>query len=561
MTEDKVTEPTTMEENFAEMFEASMANVAEVKKGELVRCVVIETSEQGVVVDVGAKNECVIPAQEFEALGEALPKSGDEIEALVTSTAGQVRLSVLEGRRQQLWQDIEVLFEQGGTLQAKAVSEVKGGFRVDLNGLQAFMPRSESDVSSHVNFELLASEPFEVAIIECNRRQNNVVVSRKKPLEAKVDELKQAFFNQTHVGDKVTGKIKRIADFGAFVDLGGVDALLHVSDVAWRRIEHPSEMLTIGQTVTAEVIKLNPETGKVSVSMKLLQEDPWANAADTYEAGMRVTGTVRKLLDFGAVVELEPGVEGLIHRSEMSWTRKDIRPADVLAEGDVVDATVLEMSEADRRIRLSLRDVMENPWETWLSEHPIGSKIQGKIKTITDFGFFVRLTDELDGLVHIGNLSWTEDGDEVIKNYEKNQEVECLVLGVDIDKQRISLGIKQLESDPFDVFLEGARPGTPVKGKVVSVHSGAVMVEVADGVEARLAKRELPREHEDLKVGDEVEAKVINANKKRRQVELSVKQHLHDEERNAVQQYASQMQDEAAPSALALQLQKLLEKK
>jgi len=358
------------------------------------------------------------------------------------------------------------------------------------------------------------------------------------------------------VNQKVTGKVKRLSDFGAFIDLGGVDALLHVSDVAWRRIEHPSEMLHVGQVVHAQVIKLNEEKGKVSISMKALQEDPWGNVAATYEAGMRVTGTVRKILDFGAVIELEPGVEGLIHRSEMSWTRHDIRPAEVLTEGDVVDVTVLEMSEGERRIRLSLKDVIDNPWESWLSEHPVGSKIKGEIKNMTEFGFFVQLTDELDGLVHIGNISWSESGDEAIKHFEKNQEVECLVLGVDIAKQRVSLGIKQLENDPFDVFLEGVRLGASVKGKVVSVQSGALMVEVAEGVEARLAKRELPREQDEPKVGDEIEAKVINANKKRRQVELSVKQLQHDEERNAVKQYASQLKQEEAPSALAIELQK-----
>jgi len=393
-------------------------------------------------------------------------------------------------------------------------------------------------------------------VLESNRRQNNIVVSRKKPLLVNLQELRHAFFEKTKVNQKVTGKVKRLSDFGAFIDLGGVDALLHVSDVAWRRIEHPSEMLHVGQVVHAQVIKLNEEKGKVSISMKALQEDPWGNVAATYEAGMRVTGTVRKILDFGAVIELEPGVEGLIHRSEMSWTRHDIRPAEVLTEGDVVDVTVLEMSEGERRIRLSLKDVIDNPWESWLSEHPVGSKIKGEIKNMTEFGFFVQLTDELDGLVHIGNISWSESGDEAIKHFEKNQEVECLVLGVDIAKQRVSLGIKQLENDPFDVFLEGVRLGASVKGKVVSVQSGALMVEVAEGVEARLAKRELPREQDEPKVGDEIEAKVINANKKRRQVELSVKQLQHDEERNAVKQYASQLKQEEAPSALAIELQK-----
>ncbi|OIO70956.1 MAG: 30S ribosomal protein S1 [Zetaproteobacteria bacterium CG_4_9_14_3_um_filter_49_83] len=556
MTMEHVNEAAAAEENFAEMFEASLANQSQMKKGESVRCVVVAVGEQDVVVDVGTKNECLIPTLEFKTAHQDLPSIGDEVEALVVSTDGQIRLSVLEGRRLQLWQDIEEAQASELILQATVTGEVKGGYKVDLNGLGAFMPRSEADVSSHVSYELLASEPFDVVVLESNRRQNNIVVSRKKPLLVNLQELRHAFFEKTKVNQKVTGKVKRLSDFGAFIDLGGVDALLHVSDVAWRRIEHPSEMLHVGQVVHAQVIKLNEEKGKVSISMKALQEDPWGNVAATYEAGMRVTGTVRKILDFGAVIELEPGVEGLIHRSEMSWTRHDIRPAEVLTEGDVVDVTVLEMSEGERRIRLSLKDVIDNPWESWLSEHPVGSKIKGEIKNMTEFGFFVQLTDELDGLVHIGNISWSESGDEAIKHFEKNQEVECLVLGVDIAKQRVSLGIKQLENDPFDVFLEGVRLGASVKGKVVSVQSGALMVEVAEGVEARLAKRELPREQDEPKVGDEIEAKVINANKKRRQVELSVKQLQHDEERNAVKQYASQLKQEEAPSALAIELQK-----
>ena len=556
MTMEHVNEAAAAEENFAEMFEASLANQSQMKKGESVRCVVVAVGEQDVVVDVGTKNECLIPTLEFKTAHQDLPSIGDEVEALVVSTDGQIRLSVLEGRRLQLWQDIEEAQASELILQATVTGEVKGGYKVDLNGLGAFMPRSEADVSSHVSYELLASEPFDVVVLESNRRQNNIVVSRKKPLLVNLQELRHAFFEKTKVNQKVTGKVKRLSDFGAFIDLGGVDALLHVSDVAWRRIEHPSEMLHVRQVVHAQVIKLNEEKGKVSISMKALQEDPWGNVAATYEAGMRVTGTVRKILDFGAVIELEPGVEGLIHRSEMSWTRHDIRPAEVLTEGDVVDVTVLEMSEGERRIRLSLKDVIDNPWESWLSEHPVGSKIKGEIKNMTEFGFFVQLTDELDGLVHIGNISWSESGDEAIKHFEKNQEVECLVLGVDIAKQRVSLGIKQLENDPFDVFLEGVRLGASVKGKVVSVQSGALMVEVAEGVEARLAKRELPREQDEPKVGDEIEAKVINANKKRRQVELSVKQLQHDEERNAVKQYASQLKQEEAPSALAIELQK-----
>jgi small subunit ribosomal protein S1 len=332
--------------------------------------------------------------------------------------------------------------------------------------------------------------------------------------------------------------------------------------MAWRRIEHPSEMLSIGQAVSAEVLKLNTETGKVSISMKSLQEDPWMSAASTYEAGMRLTGTVRKLLDFGAVVELEPGIEGMIHRSELSWTRKDVKPTEVLSEGDVVDVAVLAIEPEDRRIRLSLKEVSDNPWQAWLADHPVGSKISGKIKNVTDFGFFVGLTGDLDGLVHIGNISWEKEGDDAIKDYSKSQEVEVVVLGVDIERQRISLGIKQLSDDPFEVFLSGVKRGGVVKGRVVEMNSGAAMIELADGVQARLGLREVPRDHDALKAGDEVEAKVIEINRKRRQVDLSIRQLLHDEERQAMRSYRQELNNEQAPSALALELQrKLLDKK
>jgi small subunit ribosomal protein S1 len=469
---------------------------------------------------------------------------------------------VLEGRRQELWQKVDAAVEAGETIEATILKEVKGGYRVDLGGLSGFMPRSETDMDTRISAEQLVGQTCQVAIIEATHRPENIVVSRKKPMAKAHEEQQAKFFSTASIGKKVTGEVKRLADFGAFVDIGGVDALLHVSDIAWRRIDHPSEMLSLGQKVLAEITKLNAKTGKISISMKSLQEDPWVPASSTYEAGMRLTGTVRKLLDFGAVVELEPGIEGMIHRSELSWARKDVKPTEVLSEGDVVDVAVLAVEPEDRRIRLSLKEVSENPWQAWLAEHPVGSKLTGKIKNVTDFGFFVGLTSDLDGLVHIGNLSWEVDGDEAIKEYKKSQEVETVVLGVDIDRQRISLGVKQLSTDPFELFLSGVSRGGLVKGKIVETGSGAAMVELADGVQARLAMREVPREHDALKVGDEIEAKVIDVNRKRRQVDLSISQFLRDEEREAVRNYAKEVKNDEAPSALALELQrKILGKK
>ena len=561
---DAATPEVAEEESFKKLFEASLKEAPALKRGENIKCVVVSVNDDVVTLDVGTKNEGTIHVTEFATIGKPLPTVGDEIEALVISAGGRegVRLSVLEGRRQELWQKVDTAVEAGETLEATVLKEVKGGFRVDLGGLSAFMPRSEADVDARIAADQLVGKACQVAIIEATHKPENIVVSRKQPMMKDLDEKRAVLFAKIAVGDKVSGEVKRLTDFGAFVDIGGADALLHVSDMAWRRIDNPAEMLSVGQKISAEIIKLNAETGKLSISMKSLQKDPWVTAASTYEAGMRLTGTVRKLLDFGAVVELEPGVEGMIHRSEMSWTRKDVKPTEVLSEGDVVDVAVLAVEPKDRRIRLSLKEVSENPWQAWLAENPIGSKITGKIKNITDFGFFVGLTADLDGLVHLGNISWEKDGAEAISDYKKSQEVEAVILGVDVERQRISLGIKQLSSDPFELFLDGVKRGGIVKGKVVEINAGAAMVELADGVQARLALREVPRENDALKVGDEVEAKVIDSNRKRRQVEISVRQLLRDEERDAMKNYAQDVKNDATPSALALELQrKILGKK
>ncbi len=551
---------TEEEESFKKLFEASLKEQPVVRRGETIRGVVVSISDDAVTVDVGAKAEGVIKAAEFEAAGLPLPKVGDEVEALVQSVgdAAGIQLSVLAARQQEAWAEVEAALASGDTLEAVISREVKGGFRVNLNGLEAFMPRSEADTDMRFDAAALLGQRCRVAVLEATRKPQNIVVSRRRPLAVEQQARREAFFASTSVGDRVSGTVKRLTSFGAFVDVGGVDALLHVSDISWQRLNDPSEMLSVGQNITAEVTKLNPETGKVSISMKALQSDPWEKVASTYEPGMRLTGTVRRLLDFGAVVELEPGIEGMIHRSELSWTKRDIRPAEVLSEGDVVDVAVLEVDAEARRIRLSLKSVTENPWQVWLSEHPVGSRVRGRIKNITDFGFFVPVADGLDGLVHLENLSWERKGAEVLKEYQKGQEVEAVVLGVDVEKQRISLGIKQLTDDPFEVFLAGVRRGQAVNGTIAELRPSGAIVELAEGVQAFLPMREVPREYGELNVGDSVEAKITDINRKRRQVELSVRQHLRDEERNAVRNYAKQAAKDDTPSALALELQRKL---
>jgi len=547
------------EESFKKLFEESLKEQPVVRRGEMIRGMVVSCTDDAVTIDVGAKAEGTIPASEFTEAGLDIPNVGDEIDALVQSVGGSagVRLSVLAAKQREVWAKIEAAIESGDTVEAVVTGEIKGGYRVSLAGLNAFMPRSEADADIHVAADQIVGHACQVAVLEARRKPENIVVSRRKPMSVEMDAKRDAFFVSAAVGDKISGQIKRMTNFGAFVDLGGVDALLHVSDISWRRIGHPSEMVKVGQTVSVEIIKLNTETGKVSVSMKSLQSDPWEKVSMTYEPGMRLTGSVRRLLDFGAVVELEPGIEGMIHRSELSWTKRDVKPAQVLSEGDVVDVAVLEVDAEARRIRLSLKAVGENPWQGWLSDHPVGSKVTGKIKNITEFGFFVPVAEGLDGLVHLENLSWEKQGAEALKDYTKGQEVEAVVLGVDVDKQRISLGIKQLSDDPFEVFIAGVKRGQSINATVVEMKPAGAVVELADGVEAFLPSREVPREHEELKAGSKIEAKITEVDRKRRQVELSIRQHLRDEERNAVRNYAKQSKGDT-PSALALELKRKL---
>lgn len=552
------------EESFEKLFEASLQEQPEVRRGEMVGGKVINIQGDLVIVDVGAKAEATIPAEEFGRAGLPLPSPGDKIEALVQSVgrSGEIRLSVFEGVRREAWKAVEQALSDETPIDAEVIRTCKGGYRVSIGALEAFMPRSEADPNPRLGASEIVGKPCKVVVLEARRKPENIVVSRKRPLEAEREAMRKAFFAKASLGDKVTGVVRRLTDFGAFVDVSGVDALLHVSELSWRRIEDPSEVLSEGQTITAEIIKLNPETGKVSLSMKTLQPDPWEKAAQVYEPGMRLTGTVRKLLDFGAVVELEPGIEGLIHRSEMSWTRKDVKPSQVLTEGDVVDVAVLEVDAESRRLRLSLKAVTENPWQQWLAQHPVGSHVTGKIRNITEFGFFVAVSKELDGLVHVDNLSWDRPGQEVLAEYRKGQEVECVVLGVDVERQRISLGIKQLDQDPFELFLAEVKRGASVTGEVIEMTPRGAMVKLAEGVHAHLSMREVPREHEEIKVGSQIEAKVIDVQRKRRLVELSIRQHLRDEERNAVRQYSQKVKEDKTPSALALELQrKLLNKK
>jgi len=546
-------------ESFADLFESSLKEKPVVRRGQVVIGTVVAKDAEHAIIDVGFKAEGMVPLAEL--LSEESPEGsaiGDKIEVMVVSSggAGGIRLSVSEARRRVGWQKLREAEEAGQPIRVKVVAEVKGGYRIAFEGLNGFMPRSEADTDPRHHAELLLGKEIDVEILRVDRKQENVVVSRKNLLQGELDEKRQAFFSRANIGDRVSGTVRRLTDFGAFVDVDGIDTLLHVSDISWRHLRHPSELLSVGQNVTAEIIRLNAEKAKVSLSMRALQNDPWQDVEEKYEEGMRVTGTVRRLLDYGAMIELEPGVEGMIHRSELNWLRPDIKPSEVLTEGEVVDVAVLEIKPDKRRIALSLKAVSDNPWQSWLSKHPAGTRVTGKIRNITDFGLFVGQEDGMDGLVHIGNLSWVDSGKDLLADYKVGQEVECVVLGVDVERQRISLGIKQLDEDPFEVFLSGAGRGARISGKVTAVDKGAARIEVAPGIEAILPLREVPREQE-LKEGEDVEAKIIEVDRRKRQVALSVRQLLRDEERDAIRAYANgTTQSEPAPSALAIELQR-----
>ncbi|MFQ5355251.1 MAG: S1 RNA-binding domain-containing protein [Mariprofundaceae bacterium] len=548
------------EDSFRDLFEASLDDEPAVSPGNIVRGIVVGRDGESLIVDVGAKAEGLVPLAEFSEAGmPAVPEVGDELGVLISASGrGGIKLSAREALKKEARAAVQQAQQSGSTLEGEILAEIKGGYRVNLGGTIAFLPRSEADLDSrHLSSELLGSKS-EMLILSADFQKDNIVVSRRQPQQLLLDEKRKAFFARASVGERVDGVVKRLADFGAFVEVDGVDALLHVSDITWRRLRHPDEVLTVGQKITAEIVKLDPEKGKFSLSMRVLQPDPWKGVIGKYEVGMRLTGTVRRLLDFGAMVELEPGVEGMIHRSEISWTNKEIKPIEALSEGDVVDVAVLEILPEKRRIGLSLKAVKDNPWKSWLSKHPAGTRIDGTVRNITEFGLFVSLSDELDGLVHIGNLSWDRLGNEVLAEFQKGQVVTCVVLGGDIERQRISLGIKQLTTDPFDLFLKEAGRGARVHGTVVELKSNEATLELAKGIRAVLPLREVPRDHEEIKPGAKLEAKIIEVNRTRRQVTLSIKQMQRDEEQEAIRSYSQVVKEEGSSlSALALGLMDL----
>ena len=518
-------------ENFAQLLEEYSA-VQEMNQGEVITAEVVAIEDKFVVVNAGLKSESLIDINEFKnAQGELEVKVGDFVTVTIESVEngfGETKLSREKAKRAADWITLEETMENGDILSGVINGKVKGGLTVMISSIRAFLPGSLVDVRPVKDTSHFEGKEIEFKVIKLDKKRNNVVVSRRAVLEATLGEERKALLDNLQEGSVVKGIVKNITDYGAFVDLGGIDGLLHITDLAWRRVKHPSEVLEVGQEVEAKVLKFDQDKQRVSLGMKQLGEDPWSGLARRYPQSTRLFGKVSNLTDYGAFVEIEQGIEGLVHISEMDWTNKNVHPSKVVQLGDEVEVMILEIDEDRRRISLGMKQCQANPWEDFAANYNKGDKITGAVKSITDFGVFIGLPGNIDGLVHLSDLSWTETGEEAVRKYKKGEEVEAVVLAIDMDKERISLGIKQLEGDPFGNFISVNDKGSLVKGTVKSVEAKGAVIALADEVEAYLPASEFAADRvEDLttklNVGDAVEAVVVTVDRKNRSIKLSVK--------------------------------------
>lgn len=546
-----------MTESFAQLFEESLKG-QETRLGSIVKGTVVAIQKGYVLVDAGLKSESAIPAEEFfNAQGELEVQVGDVVDVALDAVEdgfGETKLSREKAKRNESWAALEKAFEEQATVVGFVNGKVKGGFTVELNGVRAFLPGSLVDTRPVRDSLNLEGQTLELKVIKLDQKRNNVVVSRRAVIETTSSADREEVLANLVEGSEVKGTVKNLTDYGAFVDLGGVDGLLHITDMAWKRVKHPSEVVAVGQEVTVKVLKFDKEKTRVSLGLKQLGQDPWAAIAQNHPVNSKLSGKVTNLTDYGCFVEILDGVEGLVHVSEMDWTNKNIHPSKVVNVGDVVEVMVLEVDEERRRISLGLKQCKPNPWEHFAETHNKNDKVKGKIKSITDFGIFIGLEGGIDGLVHLSDISWNVTGEEAVRNYKKGDEVEAVVLQVDAVKERISLGIKQLESDPFTNFVEGTKKGAIVKGKAVEIDTKGVKVELADGVEGYVRAAEATRDRvEDIttviSVGDEIDAKYTGVDRKARIVNLSIRAKDEAEESAALAQVNKQ--EEAIPSAMA----------
>ena len=531
-----------MTESFAALFEESESTL-NIDKGAVIKGIVVSIDSDWVTVDTGLKSEGVVDRAEFlNEQRELEVQVGDEVDVVVEALdngMGQTVLSREKAKRAETWTKLEKIFEDGEIVTGVISGKVKGGFTVDIGPVRAFLPGSLVDTRPIRDTTHLEGKELEFKVIKLDAKRNNVVVSRRAVMEAESSADREALLAQLEEGQTVTGTIKNLTDYGAFVDLGGIDGLLHITDMAWKRIKHPSEVVEVGQEVTVKVLKFDKERNRVSLGLKQLGEDPWLAIMNRYPKGSIVKARVTNLTDYGCFAEIAEGVEGLVHVSEMDHTNKNIHPSKVVQIGDEVDVMVLEVDEERRRISLGIKQTRANPWEEFAKAHEKGEKVSGTIKSITDFGIFIGLNGGIDGLVHLSDISWNEQGEEAIRRYKKGDTVEAVILSVDAEGNRISLGIKQLNSDPFNDFLAANERGALVKGTVTAVDARGATVKLADEVEATLKASEINRDRvEDatkfLEVGQEVEAKIINVDRKSRSINLSIKAKDEAEEKEAV---------------------------
>ncbi|WP_332712978.1 30S ribosomal protein S1 [Pelagibacterium mangrovi] len=542
---------TASAEDFEHLLMESFQDIDPVE-GTVVKGTVVAIEKDLAIIDVGLKTEGRVPLKEFGAAGrDGTIDVGSEVEVYVDrveNAMGEAVLSREKARREESWVRLEALYEKNEKVEGQIFNQVKGGFTVDLDGAVAFLPRSQVDIRPIRDIAPLMNVPQPFQILKMDKRRGNIVVSRRAILEESRAEQRSEIVQQLEEGQVVEGVVKNITDYGAFVDLGGIDGLLHVTDIAWRRVNHPNEVLSIGETIKVQIIRVNQESHRISLGMKQLQADPWEGIAAKYPVNAKFTGRVTNITDYGAFVELEPGIEGLIHVSEMSWTKKNVHPGKIVSTSQEVEVVVLEVDPEKRRISLGLKQTLANPWESFADRFPVGSEIEGEVKNKTEFGLFIGLDGDVDGMVHLSDLDWNRPGEEALEDYNRGDIVKAKVLDVDIEKERISLGIKQLGTDSFEAAASGSdglRKGAIVTSEVTAITDGGIEVRVADtDLTAFIRRSDLSRDREDQRperfaVGEKVDARITQFDKKTRRIGLSIKALEIAEEKEAVAQYGS----------------------
>ena len=547
-----------MSENFAQLFEESIKNL-EMRPGEIVKGEVVRIDDKFVLVDAGLKSEAFIPVEQFKKEdGTLTVVVGDTVDVAleaVEDSHGETRLSRERARRIEVWQRLEKACEDHENVIGIITGKVKGGFTVELDGIKAFLPGSLVDVRPLRDTAFLEGKDLDFRVIKIDAKRNNVVVSRRAVIEAESSAERDALLESLGEGAVIKGIVKNLTDYGAFIDLGGIDGLLHITDMSWKRIRHPSEMIAVGDEVDVKVLKFDKEKGRVSLGLKQLGDDPWDNLIGKFPEGKRVRGEVTNVADYGCFVQLDDGIEGLVHVSEMDWTNKNINPHKIVSLGQEVDVIVLEVDEERRRISLGLKQCTDNPWQTFAATHQKGAKVKGVIKSITDFGVFIGLDGSIDGLIHLSDLSWDQSGEEAVHNFNKGDTVEAVVLAVDVERERISLGVKQLQDNPFGNYQEAHKKGDVVKGSVTEVDERVVTLDLGGGVVGQIRVNDLSPDRIDdarqhAKVGDELEAKVLAFDRKNQVVTLSVKAVEAELDNQTKQKYLNNTGDDAGKTTL-----------